>query len=314
MGARLADDAHRLEVHPHLALAPLPLKAYASESALDAWETGCTRFKLTVDAGNLPHPERDDYPLRAVIDPEDPAILERELRDALFTLDGVPLRAERQGGPQPGAWYKGRTLDREELLAEHELCVRLGKPTRGDPASPFEVPLTVTLLEAPYDDFDVIEPFTLKVLVAPPGVLERFSVVMFFGAGLAVLLVLLWYLRDRPGLPRDLSYTLVRDGLSGGLPGGLARLRPLGAGPLLGRLLGRTVERPLVAAEGNATLAWLRPTDEELYRVRPAENVRILDENGSAVPVTRGLATLEARRPYQLDGPHGRHLLRLGYI
>ncbi len=305
VGSLLGHDAHRVEVHPLLALVPLPLAAYVSEHALGPREESCTRFALTVEAGELPHPKRPEYALRAVLDPADKAVLERELRDAFFTLDGVPLGIEQLAGPEPGAWYKGRTLKREALVGEHEICVRLGKPVQGDPAQPLEVPLRISLLESPYDDFQVVAPFTLKVLIAPPGVLDRWRALLVLGCAALALAALLWYLRDRPALPADLRYSLTR----ADAPPAAQELAP---GSLLGRLLGRVVERPLAAAGEETTLGWLRPSTEELYEVRPTTGVRITGDDGRRL-ADRVWTNLEVHRPYRLETGRGSYLLRMEY-
>lgn len=306
VGALRQHGAHRVEVHPLVALAPLPLTAYASDRALEARERSCTRFTLTVGAGELPHPDRPEYALRAVVATPDEAVRERELRDAFFTLDGVALDVERQAPAEPGAWYKGRTLSREKLLGEHEVCVRLGKPTRGDPALPLELPIRISLLESPYDDFGVVRPFTLKVLIAPPGLIDRWGALFTLSSVLAALAALLWYLRDRPELPHDLRYALGRRGSE-------KDIRPLGAGAQLRRYLGLVAERPLVAEGEETTLGWLRPADDVLYRLRPASGVRIRDDGGKAVDLERGLATLAVHRPYRLESDRGTYRLLLGY-
>jgi hypothetical protein len=305
VGSRIDDHAHRVEVYPYLALAPLPLTAYAADRALDRNEEGCTSFDLTLAAGELPHPGEPVYSLRAVLDPPDPEIFERELRGAFLTLDGVPLTVEGRPGTEVGGWYKGRRLDREELLAEHELCLRLGEPTRGDPGTPVELPLRFTLLESPYDDFRVIDPFTVKVAVVPPGTLDRWRPLLALAGISGLLLAALWYLRDRPGLPPDLRCAVGR------APGSL-EARNLAEGPLPQRLLGLTAERPITTA-GGETVAWLRPAPGDLYRLRPAPGTHLLDEAGRPVPTESGLATVDVHRPYRLQSDRGSHLLRVEF-
>ena len=100
-------------------------------------------------------------------------MFERELRQALFTLDGIPLTAIGRPGTEIGSWHKGRTLDRGQLLGQHELCLRVGEPTRGSLDQPLDVPLAFTLLEAPYDDFQVVAPFTARIRIAPPAAIDR---------------------------------------------------------------------------------------------------------------------------------------------
>lgn len=304
VGARLGDHAHRVEVHPFLAVAPLPAQAYVADRALERGEEGCTRFSLTLAGGRLPENGKPALALRAVLAPADPALFGHELRRALFTLDGVALSVEGRPGVEAGSWYKGRRLSRERFLGEHELCLRLGEPTRGDPSAPLEVPLAMTLLESPYDEFRVIDLFTAKILIAPPG-LARWRPLIGLAGGLAFLAALLWYVRDRPNLPRDMVCATGRDrsALIPGVPG------PSG---WVHRLLGLVGERPLVSEDGQ-TVAWLRPERDALYRIRPAAGLTIADGVGRSLPLERGLAAVDVHHSYQLTGEHGRHVLRLEY-
>lgn len=305
VGSRLGDHAHRVEVHPYLALAPLPLTAYAADQALGRHEEGCTRFSLTLAAGELPHPKEPDYAVRAVLDPADTKVFERELRGAFFTLDGIPLTAAGRPGAEAGSWYKGRTLEREKFLGEHELCLRVGEPVGGDPGQPLEIPLRITLLESPYDDFAVIAPFTVKLPIVPPGPIDRWRPVLILGGILLAFLASLWYLRDRPGLPSDLRVGVGRD------PSSLESFPPA-PGALPQRLLGLIPEHAIAAAGGEA-LAWLRPVDKELYRVRPAAGLQMFGEDDLPVHLDKGFATVEVQRAYRLAGERGSHVLRVQF-
>ena len=309
VGLLAGPHAHRVEVHPPLTIAPLPLSSYASSSALERRQSACTRFTLHLNAGRLPHPERPRYAVRTVLRAADRAVLDRELKQASFALDGQPLELEGRPGPQPAAWYKGRPLDAGKLLGEHEICVRIGKPMAGDPARPLELETAFTLLEDPYDDFRVVQPFTLKVLVAPPTFLERWRALFLAGLALFALLALLWYLRDRPILPADLAYALGPEGSTAPL-----EPRPLAEASGLARLCGLAAERPVVAPGEERALGHVRPDAGELFRLRPASGVRIeamdLDE---AVPLRRGLATLAVHSTYRLRTERGSYLFRLEY-
>lgn len=304
VGSRTGPRAHRVEVHPLLSISPLPLSAYAANQALERRQEACTEFALTLNAGELPGP---NHSLRAVLDPA--VRLEGELKEATFTLDGLPLDVEGNPGPEPGAWYKGRPLEPETLLGSHEVCIQVGRPTAGNPGVPLQLPLLFTLLEAPYDDFQVIEPFTLEALIAPPTFFQRWRSLLLAGLALAGVLAALWYSRDRPALPSDLAYALVSEGASLQL-----KPRPLDEGSLLARLLGRVVEHPVAPAGEDRVLGWVRPVDRQLYQLRPARGVRVEPlEEGEQVRVERRLATLGVHRVYRLVTGNRSYLLRLEY-
>jgi hypothetical protein len=247
--------------------------------------------------------------VRAVLAAADPAAYDRELNQASFTLDGQPLEIEGRPGPQPGSWYKGRPLASPELLGEHEICVRVGKPTAGDPAKPLELAVAATLLEDPYDDFRVIQPFTLKLLVAPPSFLQKWRTLLLTALALLAILALLWYLRDRPAVPSDLAYAVGREDSRTGL-----EARPLEPRSAFARLLGWIAESTVVAPGEDRALGRVRPAGAELYQLRPARGVRVeAVEREEAVPLRRGLATLAVHRTYRLRTDRGSYLFRLEY-
>lgn len=315
VGALTGARAHRVEVHPLLSISPLPLSAYASSSALERRQQACTRFAFHLDAGRLPHADRPRYPVRVVIAAANPAVFDRELNQASFTLDGQALEIDGRSGQQPGAWYKGRTLAPPELLGEHEVCVRIGKPTAGDPARPLELAVAATLLEDPYDDFRVIEPFTLKVLVAPPSFLEKWRTLLLVALALLAVLALLWYLRDRPVVPSDLAYAVGREGSNAAL-----QSRPLEPRSAFARLFGWIGESAVIAPGEDRALGRVRPAGAELYQFRPARGVRVeaADRDGrdgrdEALPLRRGRATLSVHRLYRLRTDRGSYLFRLEY-
>lgn len=308
VGALEGIHAHRVEVHPLVSITPLPLMAYASDTALGRREQACTRFAFQLNAGGLPHPDKPKYPVRAVLVVKDRATLQRELRQASFTLDGSPLEIDGHPGPQPTAWSKGRSLAPDQFLGDHQLCVQLGKPAGGNPGRPVELKLAATLLDDPYDEFGVIRPFQLKVLVAPPTLFERWRFIVIPALFLLGLLALLWYLRDRPVIPPDLRYAVAREASTAGLASS-----PF-TQPTVANLLGIVGEHAVMAPGEDRLLGRVRPADQELFQFRPASGVRIeaLD-GGDTPPLHRGRATLAVHRVYRLNTDRGPYLLRLEY-
>ncbi|HEX9985005.1 MAG TPA: vWA domain-containing protein [Thermoanaerobaculia bacterium] len=308
VGALSGTHAHRVEVHPLLALAPFPLTAYASKAALERREEACTTFSFREVAGSLPHPDRPSYPVRAVLSPRDPAALKRELRQAAFTLDGLPLELDGQPASQPSVWSKGRQLTREQLLGDHSVCVRIGKPSGSNYGRAVELDLATMLLDDPYDDFNVVKPFHLKVLVAPPALFERWRFVVLPTLLLVGLLALLWYTRDRPVVPSDLQYAIAHEAPETRLTG-----RELDASPAAD-LLGWVGESAVFAPGEDRLLGRVRPADKELFQFRPASGVRVEAlRPGEETPLRRGLATLAVHRTYRLCSDRGSYLFRLEY-
>ncbi|MBV9494356.1 MAG: VWA domain-containing protein, partial [Acidobacteria bacterium] len=256
VGALAGQHAHRVEVHPLLALSPFPDRAQTGHAL--AWrEETCTSFGFHLDAGQLPHPDRSSYPIRAVLTAPDPSVLDRELRQATFRLDGLPLEIEGKPGPDPGAWYKSRSLSGTDLLAQHELCMRIGRPVGGDPSTPPQLTLVTTLLENPYDDFHVIRPFQLEILVAPPTLLKRWALALFSAFSALSIFAIIWYLRDRPVLPADLGYAIAREDSTGPLAS-----RPFDEPSAAAGILGRVAERKVIAPGEDRVLGRVRAVDE----------------------------------------------------
>lgn len=315
VGSLDGDRAHRVEVHPLLALTPVPLSSYARrpnspQQDLRRREQGCSDVRLEVSAGRLPHPDKPQYPLRAVLTAADPAVFDHELRRASFTLDGQRLDIE--GRPRKdqdqGPWSKSKMLKPADLLKTHRLCVRIGRPTRGNPAA--QVSLAFTLQEDPYDDFGVVKPHALKVPVAEPSFVERWQSLLLTGLALLGLLALIWYTRPRPGFPDDLVYAVGREDA----PAATLVPRPLDEGSPIPRLLGLVAERPVIASAEDRLLGRVRPVDEELYQMRPARGFRIEPVGREEpIPMRRGLATVAARRLYRLRGEDGSYLFRMEY-
>ncbi|MCG8460905.1 MAG: hypothetical protein MI919_31865 [Holophagales bacterium] len=256
--------------------------------------------------------------MRALLDPA--VRLEGPLYRARFTLDGLPVEVagQTEGGSRPAEeWSKGRAVEREELLGEHELCVQLGRPTQKGEAT-LEVPLRLTLLESPYDDFRVVEPFVFKIQVARPGVLERWRSLLLLSLSLLGLLLAAWYLRDRPDLPEDLRVAFARDPDAAGAGELSLEPRPLGAAPAWAPWLGWVAKRPLRTPGEERLLGWIHPDRHELFRLVPAPGVRVGgseaagSEAGSSA-VAGGSESVEAGRAYRLHTEEGDLIVRVEY-
>ena len=299
---------HEVEVYPFLSITPSPAIENAG-AALGRGDRHCANFKLELSGGShLPEP--GPYVLKAALNPANPAVAGLEFFQASFTLDGLPLRFLKASGSSGAPWDGGQALDRKRLLEDgHTLCVKIGRPKAGDPAKPIDLPLRFILAKSPYDDFDVIKPFTLRLsLATPPADFGRWP--LWTALGLLAL-ALLWYLRDRPALAPDLGYAIAPD-----TPQAKLVSRPFGANFGPARLLGLRVEQPIVPEPGGQPLAWLSPVDGELYQLRLARGVQ-LSAPGSEEPARSGidgrLATVSVRHVYRLHGPGGVYRLRLEY-
>jgi hypothetical protein len=305
VGALKDDHAHPIEVHPFLSIAPSPLAAYAAERALARHEERCTRFSLVLESGKqLPHPERSEYPVQALLEAA-PTLLDHELHEATFLLDDRALEPAGRPAPQIGEWRQGRTLTGGELLGPHTVCVHIGRPTAGDHGQVLELTVAFTLREDPYDDFHVVKPFLLKVLVEPPGFVERWRAYLWGSFALLALLAALWYLRDRPVLPPDLRCTVGRES-------GAAVADALGEPTFGSRFLGLADERPVVAPGEDRLLGRVQAADEELFRFRPTRGMTVEPLTGGE-RLTTLAGVLAVHRTYRLHTPDGAYTLRLEY-
>ncbi|MFH1468438.1 MAG: vWA domain-containing protein [Pseudomonadota bacterium] len=317
VGSSRGGQSFHVEVWPRLRILPSPAIGDAttgsgSSPALRRGQEGCATFHFNVDVGPngnqlpvLSPPDR--YPLRAVLDPT--IKLEGPLAGAIVTLDGRRLEVDAAPGPVPGDWYIGRTLSAAEFVEdEHEVCLQLGKPTAGDPA--VHLPLVFTLMSAPYDEFKVVEPFTLHASVAPPSWLERWGKLFALLALLLALAALLWGLRPRPDLPSDFGYSVG----SGGGPAPSFRHFPE-QGRLAG-LLALTHRPPLLSADESHPLGTIVPVEGDLYLFKPAPGVAPpRDALGGALERRPdGGVLLHAQRDYLVRAGDGRdELFRLEY-
>lgn len=303
----------RVQVYPRIVIKPAPEAALAAtrqndKRALKRGEQACADFELVRQAG--PIDPRKKYSLRAWLDqpPARTNAAGAELHEAAFTLDGQRLDLEGQPDPKDSDWSRGVSLEGAKLLGKHQVCVTLGKPTQGDAGQPLGLPLRFRLLEVPYNDYaDVISPFTLQVLVAPPTYWERWRAWILAGLALLALLAALWYLRDRPDLPADLAYTVTFDG------GSPAAARAFESASLVARLLGLVAKRPVRAPGNDDVLAWLRPVDPDLYHLQAERGVEIEADASEKLP-RRGRVNVAVQRPYRLKTARGTFVVRLEYV
>jgi hypothetical protein len=296
-------------------LSPNPLQADAvphGESvrrALHRRETACGTFSLDLVEGRLPHLSRDAYQVRAEL--ASGFVASGPFHQAVITLDGTPLDA-RAASPtsSPGQWSLGSTLSQDELLGEHQVCIRVGAPTKGDPSVAEDIEVQLWLAESPYDVDDVIKPFHLRAVIAPPGFFERWKGLLALGLVAVLLIAGLWFLRFRPQVPGDLA---VRVGpwTAGTLPG----LKELGEPSLLRRMLGLRAALPILDDEGK-TLGWVHPVPRRhLLRLELARGMRLETPDGEPLE-RRGKdeAWVEVRRTYRVTcNGKGSYVLRLEY-
>ncbi|MEE8584442.1 MAG: vWA domain-containing protein [Acidobacteriota bacterium] len=302
---------HPVEVYPYVSISPQPRQKDAlapggGANVLGRRERGCAEFSLQLrgDDSRLPHPGNPHYFLRAVV--KNP--LQGPLQGATVTLDGLPLRVEGPPGKRPGDWFEGKIrLSRDKLLGQHTACVRIGNPTQHSD-QPAAIEVAFTLQESPYHQFDVIQPFFLLARVAPPPPIQA---LIRWLPWLVLLLILLalWYGRDRPGVPGDLGFALgSAQSQSGLVP------RRLGPASLTSRLLGLTGERPVYAEGDRSLLGWVRPEDEYLYFFRPAQGVQLHGgSEGEKVSFRGKLALLAVAKTYLVKTSQQDFLFRLEF-
>jgi hypothetical protein len=310
-----------VNVHPKLSIAPNPTSGNAGQ-ALGKGDHSCSNatFKLEKQ-GYLPKPSSSSkkYTVMASLDFQDAVAIEQEFNGATFTLDGKPLQFNNPNSPASPAhasrpfaeaWFKGRELSEAELLGEHTFCVTIGQPKSANPAKTLELPLRFVLQQAPYDRLDVIQPFAYRLTLAEVKPLEPPKPpngALLSALGLAALF-LLWHWRGQPKLPADLAFALAPEG------GGALAPRPLGASSLLRQVLGLAMEKPIIAANGEAPLAWVRAVDAELYQLRLGPGVALASADNGPPPRRQGdLATVSVHRLYSLRRADKTCQMRLEY-
>jgi len=314
IGDRLRERAHKVIVFPFVHVKAMLREGDAvvdgeTVRALERRERGCAKFKFELDPrSRLPHPDSPRYPLRAVVRG---VTLDGPLKEAQATLDGLPLTFENSPPAVPTEWDKGRSLSRDDLLREHSACVRIGRPEGLRATADLTIPVSFILLESPYDDFDVVEAFTLKVRVTPPSLIEKWGPWLVLILGPLALLAALWYLRRRPELPPDLGVAVAA--AESGTP---QAARPLAEGSILRRLLGLRAEHPILTERGDAILGWIVAVDDELYHFRPERGVQLFGATPASILEFRpneGHATLHVHHDYRAVSPHGSFVFRVEY-
>lgn len=307
VGDKRGDKAPAIDVYHPVHIKASPDHAQADGPALEKNQRGCAKFRLVHDTKTrLPHPGSPDYKVRARIGP---IAFTGPLEKASFTLDGEPLEPDGAPGPSPGAWFVGASRPRSRLFDtfDHEICIHVGKPTAG--ATGLDIPIAFAFMEAPYDDLpQSIDPFTFKVTIAAPTVVERWAPwALLFGIPLLLLLAL-YYLRYRPDLPEDLRAAV-------GPRGGQLVPQRLGEPALWRKLLGLLLERPVFSSDGHSTLGWVRPQEGELYLFRPAEGVVRAVPGEPPLPQSPGgsSALIRVHQIYQVETGGRAYDVRLEY-
>jgi hypothetical protein len=301
---RGARDPFEVLVYPELAITPDPPAAnlQTPAGALAGGESACTDFVLTERPGTSLESAKGSpgFHVQAFVEADRQA-LEGPLRDAVFTLDGESIAPPGTPGHRTADWSRGRGRTAAELVQRlgaggaHRFCVTLGPYANGDPAAPPAIAVRFILRHAPYDHFDVIRPFRARALVAPAAGLDGWSLLPFLLLALGLLLAP-WLLRPGRALPRDLGYATapLAD------PGRFTP-RPLPHPHPLRWLLSPRAGRAVTDGRG-ALLGWITPRDEDLYALRPAAGVRLVDDAGAPLaPAGGGACLVEVRRSYRLD-------------
>jgi hypothetical protein len=317
---------YQVTVHPFLSIIPTPETANAGHPLSKHGNPYCESFVLQ-NQGHLPKPhgKNGGYIVKATINVNNPDVIDQEFNGATFELDKLPLQFNAStslsspsnrsaNAATAGEWYKGRELSGDELLGEHKVCINIGKPTTGDPLKNIDLQVKFVLAQAPYDDYQdengngVIKPFTYRVTVDKPPLDLGSNVLLII---LALLLpLLLWYLRDRPTLAPDLGVAIASEDNPSAL-----QSRALGEASLARRLLGLTLEKPIIINSDDAPLAWVRPVDGELYQLRLPAGSRVehADLHEPEFISDGKYATVAVNRVYLLYRPSAVHRLRLEY-
>jgi hypothetical protein len=327
VAARLHKDPFEITVWPKLGLTPSPslgaVKNQKTGTALKRGESDCTRFHLEEDYGTMLESAQGlqpGYDLRAFLQADQQVINGAALKDAVFTLKS----ADRQKGGSIGfagvasqqslTWASGQRLELEQIVhrngvgGEFDLCVTLGPHADGDPQYPADLSVHFVLDEEPYGHFDVIKPFRAQVHVDRHPGLSPWSVLPFLLLLLGLLAALM-LLRPRFALPKDLGYGLA----TMANPHRFQARRLPSASPWK-LLFSRKAERVVTDRDGEL-LGWVRPEDDELYGLRPAPGVEVVDAGGKVLEPGRGGVTLlQVHQAYRLRHGSGDLMFRTEYL
>lgn len=296
VGSLEGSHAHHVLVYPYLQIRPDPPTDYAKvnglQRALRRHEPGCASFRFNLAEGSLPHPSTPTYSLRAMLEPDSSGT---RLPEAQYTLDGESLSYAAKPGLRPGNWFTGRRLSRKELVEDqHQLCVLVDKSRGVDISRPAGIGVRFTMIEHPYDSYTAINPFTLKMLIAPVNWTEKYAAWVALAFGALVLILQMWYQRFRPLVPAELRAAAGNAS---------SPAEPLGQGSVVRRWLGLRIARPVLVDNGSFTLGWVRPINRELYHFRPASGVVVEDfesqDGGVTIAVNQTYCVKTKRGPYE---------------
>lgn len=307
-------------VKPLLRIRSTPATADADNANLSRAEVGCANFALLLEpwegfearaatgrpyrltAALSPAAKLDSGPLSGA------AVRLQVLGSAVASR---PVRIDEPGRELWSAELDGPLIERlkrsggaqgQEL--PFRACVEIGRPSAGGSA---EVELHFSLAETPYRDMPLgvlSDPFTVKLEVAEPDILERYWSLATLLLLLVLLALMAWYTRYRLTLPPDFRAA------PGAGPDGPFTPQPLGDRPLFKKLAGLDSELRLEAPGNQTPLGWIRPLGDELYAFRPPSAARELQQHvggdWQAVPSADGeVFQVEARRSYRYQTSGG---------
>jgi len=309
-GVRISHLTHNLEVYPPLNIKADPRIMFISNQVLERGDKACQLFKFTLNEGQLTDP---NYGVQAYLKIPKNNQLKEELFRSVFTLDGDPLYPKNHIFPPTSkrtinkTWVLGKKLTQDKLINQHEICLTIGTPTKGAISTPIQISIGFILNKSPYDTLEVIDPLTIKVKVAPPTLLEKYISLLFFLIPL-LLLLLLWYSRNRPSLSPDLGYHLMPYEKSKPLPTSYPELVKLEEPFLIFKFLGFITKKVVKDPNTKEFLVWVVPVKnlDELYQIKPdnkqIEIIPFPQEEGAL-----GLA-------YWITTKKQTYLLQLGYF
>jgi hypothetical protein len=327
------DNPFRVDVYPLVAVEPDPREQPIppTTSALQREESGETVFNLKeIGNGivegvhvNKADPFGDhDYMVQAYLTGRDANGNPQpgpppELKGATFELDGRSICFEQGGAASGCDWDQAVALKREQLVCRgiectltqpfvHRLAVRIGKHDNGDPLNPAVIDVHFRLRHPPYDHFRVIRSFGAKIYVAKQN-FDPWALLPFLLLLLGLLAALM-LLRPRFALPKDLGYGLA----TMANPHRFQARRLPSASPWK-LLFSRKAERVATDRDGEL-LGWVRPEDDELYGLRPAPGVEVVDARGKVLEPESGVTLLQVHQAYRLRRSSGDLMFRMAYL
>jgi hypothetical protein len=283
-----------LPVYPYFQFAAspvqLPVERNGRRGAIGRSQSGwCTQpFKFT----SRGEPIEGPFNVRATLAGQLPQSLE-------LMLDGVRIDDSSVPAQQQSDWAAGRPHSLDDVRGEHQFCVVSGRHTVSGPAN---LKVAFSLANPPYDRLPVFEnDVDVSLEMASPTFWERFAgLIILLLTALAILMALL-RLRFHPTLPNDLRVVAAGVG-SLGRPSWFARV--VGRGWL-----------PLFASRQAKALGHLEPSDETLFRFRPAPGSTLRAVESTPEPGRRGAgdSELAVQRPYQISNGDSVHDVHVEY-